>query len=64
MNGRKSINRYPEKSRDWDRVALKYQRSVDAEEARARAKILKEIATMTREQKQLQLKLDKRGGRP
>ncbi len=64
MSRRNSRGRSPEKLWEWDKVAIKYQRSVDAEEARARAKILEEIAIKKRAQDQRQLKLAKKGGRP
>jgi hypothetical protein len=49
---------------DWDKVAFKYRRSVDVEEANARARIQKEIAAKKREQEQRLPKLRKKGGQP
>jgi hypothetical protein len=64
MSRRSSIGRYPEKPWDWDKVALKYQRSVDAEEAKARASIQRENAARKREQQQLKLKFSRKGTQP
>jgi hypothetical protein len=47
---------------DWDKVAFKYRRSVDAEEANARARIQKEIAAKKREQEQRLPKPRTKGG--
>jgi len=60
MSRRNSISRYPQQPGDWDKVALKYQRVVAAEEARGAAKILQEIAAKKLEQAQFQLRPDKR----
>ena len=64
MSRRNPISRYPDKPWDWDKVALKHQRSVDAEEARARAVIQQEIAAKKPEQEKLARKLRKKGGQP
>jgi hypothetical protein len=60
MSRRNPINRYPQQPEDWGKVSLKHQRPVDAEEARARAKILEEIAAIKREREQLQLNFRER----
>ncbi len=61
MSRHNSTSRYPEKPSDWHKVALKYQRSVDAEEAKARALILKEIAAKKTEKQQPEPKLRRKG---
>ena len=57
-----STYQFPRQSQEWGKVALKYQRSVDAEEAKARARIQKEIAAKKRDQEQLALTLRTKGG--
>jgi len=59
-----STYQFPRQPRDWEKVGLKYQRSVDAEETKARAEIRRELEAKKREHEKPRLKLNKRGGRP
>ncbi len=59
-----STYQFPRQPWDWEKIGLKHQRSVDAEETKARAEIRREIEAKKREHEKPRLKLNKRGGRP